>query len=62
MSFTPHGGKPLTLELPQTDPYREQIGYFLTCCQSGAEPAACPLEQSAQAIRLALRVREIALS
>jgi predicted dehydrogenase len=45
-------------EPPVEDAYDREIGYFIECCRTGASPDVCPPEQSAQAIKIALLLRE----
>jgi predicted dehydrogenase len=59
-------GRPLTIyradgevepvETGETDAYRAEIEYFAACCRDGSPPAACPPEESAQAVALTLEM------
>jgi len=40
------------------DAYDSEIGYFVECCRTGNAPERCPPEQSAQAVDLALLLKE----
>lgn len=40
------------------DWYQAEIEYFLDCCKKGAWPELCPPEESAEAVKLALRMLE----
>lgn len=62
LTFSPagEGTAEETIELPGSDPYREQLRYFLGCCAGGSRPDQCPPEESAQAVELALAVRDLA--
>ncbi len=46
------------LDPPPGDAYDAEIGYFIGCCQTGKWPDRCPPEQSAQALELALLLKE----
>jgi predicted dehydrogenase len=46
------------VQIPVTDAYREELSYFQQCCDEGHEPARCPPEQAAEAVRLALLVQQ----
>jgi predicted dehydrogenase len=46
------------LEPPPGDAYDAEIGYFIECCKRGKQPDRCPPEQSAQAVALALLLKE----
>jgi predicted dehydrogenase len=46
------------LEPPPGDAYDAEIGYFIECCKTGKPPDRCPPEQSAQAVALALLLKE----
>ena len=51
-------GKRSQIELSGEDPYREQLAYFLNCCRSGDQPALCPPEESANAVKVALLLKQ----
>lgn len=57
---TPRQAPAERVPLPATDPYTEQLRYFVACCRSKSEPAECLPEASAQAVSLALAVRDLA--
>ena len=40
-----------------TDPYYDEIAYFVACCRTGAAPERCPPQDSARAVRLATVLR-----
>ena len=46
-------GRQHPLDVPTTDGYRAELEYFLDCATRGAEPLACPPEESAAAVKLA---------
>jgi predicted dehydrogenase len=46
-------GRQHPVEVPATDGYRAELEYFLECATRGAEPLACPPEESAAAVKLA---------
>lgn len=55
------GGAPdEAITLAARDPYREQLRYFIHCCTTHHAPADCPPEAAAEAVALALAVREAA--
>ena len=51
-------GKKTKLELPEEDPYREQLTYFLDCCKEGTAPDLCCPEESARAVAVALLLKQ----
>jgi predicted dehydrogenase len=51
-------GSQRALELPDVDGYRAELEYFMHCAVHGKKPAACPPEDSAAAVRLALLMLE----
>ena len=51
-------GQRKKLELTEEDPYREQLAYFLGCCRDGAQPERCKPEESANAVKVALLLKE----
>ena len=46
------------LNVPDADGYRAELAYFLDCVRHGHKPAACPPEESAAAVKLALLMLE----
>ncbi len=46
------------IESPKGDAYDSEIAYFIECCRTGNKPELCPPEQSAEAVKLALLVKE----
>ncbi len=46
------------LPTPVHSAYEEQIAYFVDCCRSSTKPGRCPPEQSAQALAVALLLKE----
>jgi predicted dehydrogenase len=46
------------LTVPDADGYRAELAYFLDCAAHGSKPAACPPEESAAAVKLALLMLE----
>jgi predicted dehydrogenase len=58
---TLYGERECVLPLADVAGYAAEIGYFLTCCESGNPPELCPPQESAQAVelmRLLLDARE----
>ena len=51
-------GREHALDVPSTDGYRAELEYFLDCATRGEEPLACPPEESAAAVKLALLMLE----
>jgi predicted dehydrogenase len=43
---------------PSDDAYRAELSYFIGCCRSGSRPDACPPQDSARAVKLALLLKE----
>lgn len=41
------------VEIPQHDPYLDEIAYFVDCCRRNASPDLCPPPESASAVKLA---------
>ena len=41
------------LPAPATDPFAEELRYFVDCCQSGNAPVRCPPRESALAVKVA---------
>lgn len=52
------GSGPSKMQPPEGDAYDAEIGYFLECCRTGKTPERCPPEQSAQAVKIALLLKE----
>jgi hypothetical protein len=40
------------------DAYESELAYFLACCQNGEQPRRCMPSESAEAVRLALLLKE----
>lgn len=51
------GGADEVIEIPEHDPYSDQIRYFVDCCQKNAAPELCLPQESAAAVRLANLVK-----
>lgn len=65
MEFLPDGlfvsdttGKRTKLEPGGPDGYQAEVAYFVECCRTGAEPLRCMPQASAQAVKVALRMKE----
>ena len=52
------GGEEAPLPAPEKDGYLAEIEYFHECCSKGLPPEACPPEQSAAAVKLAILMAE----
>lgn len=46
------------LELPAGDAYAAEVHYFLDCCRTGRAPGLCPPTSSAEAVKIALALKE----
>ncbi len=46
------------VQAPEIDAYDAEIGYFIDCCLTGKRPERCLPQQSAQAVKLALALKE----
>ena len=51
-------GRQHQVDVPDIDGYRAELAYFLECAAHGHKPAACPPEESAAAVKLALLMLE----
>jgi len=51
-------GRQHPLDVPDADGYRAELEYFLDCAAHGRKPLACPPEESAAAVKLALLMLE----
>ena len=51
-------GQQHPLDVPDADGYRAELEYFMDCAVHGQKPAACPPEESAAAVKLALLMLE----
>jgi predicted dehydrogenase len=47
-----------TIKSESGDAYQAELSYFIDCCRTGARPAECPPSESANAVRLALLLKE----
>lgn len=46
------------MQSPKGDAYDAEIAYFVDCCRTGSKPELCPPRQSAEAVKLALWLKE----
>ncbi len=46
------------IQSPRRDAYETEVAYFVDCCRSGNKPEVCPPQQSAEAVKLALLLKE----
>ncbi len=46
------------MQSPKRDAYDAEIAYFVDCCRTGNKPELCPPRQSAEAVKLALLLKE----
>jgi predicted dehydrogenase len=51
------GEKAKAIEIPDHDPYFDEIAYFIDCCRRNIDPELCLPEESAATVRLANLVR-----
>jgi predicted dehydrogenase len=51
-------GQRTKLEPAGPDGSHTEVAYFVECCRKNAEPARCPPRASAQAVKIALRLKE----
>ncbi len=46
------------MQSPKGDAYEAEVAYFVDCCRTGNKPELCPPQQSAEAVKLALLLKE----
>lgn len=51
-------GKRTNLEVTPADAYDDQIAYFFDCCRQNIQPGRCPPAASAEAVQLALLLKQ----
>ena len=51
-------GKRRKLEVSDADAYRSELEYFLQCCHNGEQPRRCMPSESAEALRVALLLKQ----
>jgi predicted dehydrogenase len=56
------GSNSTPVPLPEVDPYAEQLRYFLNCCRNHSEPVEGFAHAGADAVNLALTIRDLARS
>jgi predicted dehydrogenase len=49
-------GAAVIIEIPEHDPYYDEIAYFIDCCRTGKPPMRCLPEDSARAVELSLQL------
>lgn len=52
------GNEEVTIAIPEHDAYHDQIAYFVACCEQGTQPERCPPAASADAVRMALLLKQ----
>lgn len=52
------GGQRQAVNAGSEDAYVEELAYFVECCKTGQPPRLCPPEQSAQAVEIALLLKQ----
>lgn len=50
-------GKQRRIEIPDVNPYVEELSYFQQCCEAGRRPDRCPPEASAAAVKVAVLLK-----
>lgn len=65
LEFTPNGlflsdakGKRNAIEVPLADGYKAEVEYFVDSCRNGRKPERCPPRASAEAVRIALLLKQ----
>ena len=58
LALSDHNGNRIPVDLPAHDAYESELEYFAASCRTDARPERCPPEQSAQAVELALLLKE----
>jgi predicted dehydrogenase len=51
-------GQRTKIEPGGPDGYQAEVAYFIECCRNGTEPSRCTPRASAQAVHVALRLKE----
>ncbi|MBS1823074.1 MAG: Gfo/Idh/MocA family oxidoreductase [Acidobacteria bacterium] len=49
-------GEVFPVDIPEHDPYFEEVAYFIDCCRRNVSPALCPPDESAKAVELSLQL------
>lgn len=47
----------IPIDIPEHDPYFDEIAYFIDCCRRNAAPTLCLPEESAQAVTISLQLK-----
>jgi predicted dehydrogenase len=50
-------GTSALIDIPEHDPYFDEIAYFIDCCRNGTQPARCLPAESALAVELSLQLK-----
>jgi predicted dehydrogenase len=58
LTYTDGTGIRKPVQIPDCDPYREELSYFQQCCDYGLKPELCPPQSSADAVKLAILIRQ----
>jgi predicted dehydrogenase len=51
------GKEAIPIDIPEHDPYFDEIAYFIDCCRRNAAPMLCLPEESAQAVAISLQLK-----
>jgi predicted dehydrogenase len=58
LTLSDAAGQRLTMTPNGADAYEEQLRYFVHCCQNGEQPKQCMPRESAQAVKVALLLKQ----
>lgn len=58
LMLTDAGGQRNQVKAEGSDGYQAEVRYFVECCRTGAQPVRCPPEASAQAVKIALLMKQ----
>jgi len=58
LMLSDHTGQRKQVDVSSTDAYDAELSYFVDCCRTGSQPARCPPQASALAVKVALLIRE----
>jgi predicted dehydrogenase len=58
LTLSDAAGQRMTMTPEGSDAYEEQVRYFVHCCKNGEQPKLCMPRESAQAVKVALLLRQ----